>query len=191
MSNCKDTNYTDEERLYYVTLVCDAIASGKTMLMACDERRKIDNRCPKPPLVRQWIMQEPQRFSEIFNHAIRLSYKGILDEMMGIAYDKEGDVLGEDDKGRRIIDHEHVQRSRLKIDTWKFYLTKCAPRLHYKEDMKAQCSELTAKMIEGDIDTDIAKSMMSVLETQAKILRDAELDERIRILEAKYLNAKG
>jgi hypothetical protein len=51
----------------------------------------------------------------------------LFDEALEIADDAAGDWSTDKD-GKRVLDHEHVQRSRLRVDTRKWAAGKMAPK---------------------------------------------------------------
>ncbi len=51
----------------------------------------------------------------------------LFDEALEIADDASGDWIKTED-GKKILDHEHVQRSRLRVDTRKWAAGKMAPK---------------------------------------------------------------
>jgi hypothetical protein len=51
------------------------------------------------------------------------------DEIVSIADDGRRDYVKTED-GREIVDHDHIQRSKLRVDTRKFLMAKIAPRLY-------------------------------------------------------------
>ncbi len=51
----------------------------------------------------------------------------LFDEALEIADDASGDWT-KDAKGNKVLDHEHVQRSRLRVDTRKWAAGKMAPK---------------------------------------------------------------
>ena len=50
----------------------------------------------------------------------------LFDEALEIADDASGDCTVRD--GKKVLDHEHVQRSRLRVDTRKWAAGKLAPK---------------------------------------------------------------
>ncbi len=66
-------------------------------------------------------------FSEQYAHAREMQADALFDEALEIADDAAGDWT-EDGNGKRALDHEHVQRSRLRVDTRKWAAGKLAPK---------------------------------------------------------------
>ena len=53
----------------------------------------------------------------------------IVDEILDIADDTSRDITT-DANGKTVYDHEHINRSRLRIDTRKWLAAKLAPRIY-------------------------------------------------------------
>ena len=89
---------------------------------------KLNKHWPSHETVYRWLAMEKE-FSDLYARAKRLQIEVIIDEVLEIADDTSRDnVINED--GKSIIDHEHINRSRLKIDTRKWLAAKLCPRLY-------------------------------------------------------------
>lgn len=91
--------------------ICEAIKEAGTLRMAdhlkmlpCD-RNTIDK-----------LRQEDDEFHQTINKARAVGYEKLIDDTLVIAFDKTTDFLTLDD-GKVIINHNSVQRAKLKIDT--------------------------------------------------------------------------
>lgn len=63
-----------------------------------------------------------------YARAKSLGLERLADEIIDIADAREGDVMLDEETGRRLIDNEAVQRARLRVDSRKWLLSKLAPK---------------------------------------------------------------
>lgn len=110
----KPSSYTPEmgER------ICAELADGKSLRAVC--------RAPGMPgeaTVRAWVMDDVGGFAAHYARARDLGVDAMADEILDISADGSGDK-GADGK----VDNENVQRSRLRVDTLKWYVSKLAPK---------------------------------------------------------------
>ena len=100
-----------------------------------------------------------KEFSDLYARAKRLQIEVIIDEILEIADDTSKDnVINED--GKSTINHEHINRSRLKIDTRKWLAAKLCPRLYGDKE------ELVSLKFPDDI-----KNANSLLPMSAEVFR--------------------
>jgi signal recognition particle GTPase len=180
---------TLEQKDAFVREAFEALKKGKTLQMWCAFRRKNDKSYPHESTIRSWIVDNRERYFDDYLAARAASYGAIMDEMVRVSYNMDNDTI-HTERGEK-QNKEWILRSRLIVDTWKFYLSKIAPRLEYKKTMKEQCGEIVERMLSQDLDPEIAQSIMNVLHTQSQILRDDELNERIKVLEEKLKPNSG
>ncbi len=67
------------------------------------------------------------RYRDQYAHAREMQADALFDEALEIADDAAGDWTVDKD-GKKTLDHEHVQRSRLRVDTRKWAAGKLAPK---------------------------------------------------------------
>lgn len=106
--------------------ICVRLMSGETLRSICR-----DDDMPDETTVRCWIVDNRGNFSGQYARARDMGLDALADQLFDIADDgtndwvdrvlRNGDVL-------RVIDNECVQRSRMRIDTRKWYLSKLAPK---------------------------------------------------------------
>lgn len=107
--------------------ICSRIASGESLLQICR-----DKHMPSRISVHSWLLDD--RYKEFLNRYTRareLQADYIFDELLDIADDGSNDWIERETKSGRIIEvvnQEHVQRSRLRVDTRKWYLSKVLPK---------------------------------------------------------------
>jgi len=107
--------------------VCARLASGEALRQICR-----DEGMPPAPTVREWVVSDRDGFAERYMRARELGWQEMAEETIDIADDGSNDwTERETEKGRvvKAFDAEHVQRSRLRIDTRKWLLSKMLPGL--------------------------------------------------------------
>jgi hypothetical protein len=81
---------------------------------------------PPESTVRRWALDDAEGFAARYAHARDLGLDAMSDELLEIADDGTNDYMDTEDGPK--LDGEHVQRSRLRVDTRKWYLSKLAPK---------------------------------------------------------------
>lgn len=107
------------------TEFCERIASGKSVRAVC----RADD-MPEPITIRAWL-REKEDFSAQYARAVEHRADAIFDEMFDIADDGTNDYrqrTTQDGEVVDVLDYDHVQRSKLRIDTRKWALARMAPR---------------------------------------------------------------
>lgn len=117
----RPTDYT----LELAKEICDAVASSNVGIKKlCKERKH----WPSHDTIYRWISCHKE-FSDLYARAKRLQIEVIVDEILDIADDTSNDnFINEDCK--LIINHEHIHRSRLRIDTRKWLASKLVPKVY-------------------------------------------------------------
>lgn len=104
-----------------------ALAEGQTLRQVC-----AGENMPAPSTVLDWVAKDRQGFKEQYRLAREFGYLLKFDEMFEIADDGRNDWMAsqnEDDTVAYRLNGEHVQRSRLRIDTIKWALAKALPKV--------------------------------------------------------------
>lgn len=83
---------------------------------------------PSEMTVRRWALEDVGGFASQYARAREIGYHGMADEIIDIADDSSGDVIVENGEAR--IDHENVQRSRLRADMRRWLLSKVLPKIY-------------------------------------------------------------
>lgn len=100
--------------------VCEGLAEGKSARSMCDEigisQKTLWN----------WLAAD-EEFLQQYTRAKEVGCDRLFDEILAIADDRTADIVT-DDNGRVITDHEVINRSRLRVDARKWYLSKLAPK---------------------------------------------------------------
>lgn len=152
MAGGRPSVYSDE----LATEICARIAAGESLRRICS-----DDKMPVMSTVMLWLVDgKHEMFSEQYAEARRIQAETLADELFDIADDGSNDWMereGKDGEAGYVLNGEHVQRSRLRLDTRKWYLSKVLPRFADKQQVehsgslgvnKMSDDELTAKILE-------------------------------------------
>ena len=104
--------------------VCERLALGESLRAICR-----DDHMPAEATVRGWALDDKEGFFAQYERARLLQAHNMFDETLDIADDKQQDVVV-DENGIRTVNGELVQRSRLRVDTRKWYLSKVLPKVY-------------------------------------------------------------
>lgn len=111
-----------------------------------------------------WVIQDREGFAAQYARARDAGLDTLADEVFEIADDGTNDyVEKETKKGKEIVfDGEHVQRSRLRFDARRWYLSKLAPK-KYGERVATEISGPDGGPIATKSEGNIAAEIASVL----------------------------
>ena len=105
--------------------ICDTVSCcSKGIRNLCEERPH----WPCPDTIFKW-RQEHKDFADRYTLAKQVQVECLIDEILMIADDTSADRKVRED-GKEFVDKEHINRSRLKIDTRKWLAAKLVPRLY-------------------------------------------------------------
>jgi hypothetical protein len=105
--------------------ICTKIAcSSKGIKALC----KLNEHWPSHKTIYGWINIHKE-FSELYARAKQYQIEVLVDEILSIADDTSNDYTTSED-GRIVVNHEHIQRSKVRIDTQKWLASKLCPRLY-------------------------------------------------------------
>ena len=103
--------------------ICVRLAEGESLRAICK-----DDAMPALRTVMGWLFDsEHGEFSQQYASAREAQAEGWADEIVSIADDATGDV-NTDDGGKKTVDHENIQRSRLRVDARKWVASKLLPK---------------------------------------------------------------
>jgi hypothetical protein len=114
-------------------LICTRIAEGESVNRICS-----DPSMPARSTVITWALGQVAEakeggFPDKYALARMVQQELLADEIHDIADDSARDVIGED--GEQTVNHEHIQRSKLRVDTRKWYLSAIVPRFKPKSEL--------------------------------------------------------
>lgn len=118
----RPTKYTPE----LVAPLLVKLAEGKSLSAICK-----DPSLPSRETVYQWISSwSPyyiKEFSDNYARARELQMESWADDIIEIADDATNDITV-NDEGEERVNHEHIQRARLRVDARKWVMSKIVPR---------------------------------------------------------------
>ncbi len=103
--------------------ICQRLAEGETLRSICR-----DKAMPNKATVLRWLADKKKaEFRDQYAHARDMQADALFDEALEIADDASGDWTVDKD-GKKVLDHENIQRSRLRVDTRKWAAGTMAPK---------------------------------------------------------------
>lgn len=141
--------------------ILQRLSNGETLIAICRTEG-----FPHEATVRQRALQDPD-FHTKYSRAREIGYMRMADEVIEDAENTEGDwQVIRNDKGEVTgvkVDHDAVQRARLKIDTKKWLLSKALPKIYgdkvavehsggVKVEQNATPADLSARLKEMGVD---------------------------------------
>ena len=108
--------------------ICKLLANGATLRQVCDD----DDSMPGEATVRAWALDHEHPFSAQYVRARELGYLKMADDLMHIADDGTNDFMtkiGRNGDEIEVVNHENINRSRLRVDTRKWLLSKALPKV--------------------------------------------------------------
>jgi len=106
------------------TEICERIANGDSLRAVCR-----DPEMPAVSTVHLWVVEDREGFSDQYARARRAQALHWADEILDIADNGTNDwtVNG---RGLEVVDKDVVMRSRLRVDTRKWLLSKVLPKVY-------------------------------------------------------------
>lgn len=104
-------------------LICEALAEGHSLRSIC----KADN-MPNKGSVFRWLAAN-EIFRDQYTRAREAQADCLFDDMLAIADDGLNDTYL-DDEGKQRVDHDHIQRSKLRVETRKWMAGKLRPKVY-------------------------------------------------------------
>lgn len=116
----RPTDYTSVLALQ----ICEKIANGQSLRAIC-----ADPAMPDKSTVLRWLLRpEHDEFRRQYSAAREAQADVLVDEIIEIADDTHHDLRVDDESNTITVDHEHIQRSRLRVDARKWAAAKLAPK---------------------------------------------------------------
>lgn len=125
----RPTSFTDE----IGREICERIADGESLRRICDSEHIPDRKTVLRWLVTLCTEKHPElvTFRHQYAQARAAQAETFLDEILDIADDGTNDWMqkqGRDGEDYEVLNHEHVQRSKLRVDARKWAMSKLAPK---------------------------------------------------------------
>lgn len=107
--------------------ICARIANGESLNSICKSYGM-----PGESTVRLWAVENKNGFAAKYAQAREAGYLKIADEILDIADDGQNDWMDKQfgDRTERVVDNECVQRSKLRVETRKWLLSKMLPKVY-------------------------------------------------------------
>lgn len=115
----RPSDYTPELGLR----ICELIASGMSLKRICER-----DDMPHRSNVHRWLIDDTKKeFRDKYEESVNTRTENMFDELNEIADEQSNDWIEKKDGGV-ILNKEAVMRSRLRVDTRKWYLSKIMPK---------------------------------------------------------------
>jgi hypothetical protein len=177
--------------------ICDRMANGEGLRKICD-----DPEMPSRQTFLRWMEKDTGRQAK-YTAAREALMDWYGEEILTIAWDSSKDTIpGEGNKPAR-CDNEWVQRSRLKVDTLKFLMSKLHPKrygdkvpeqeaerdlkISWQQNQASGVTQIRRIIIDGPVVDDDGKIIDGKHALKARI---RELEERLGLREGEPLPPK-
>lgn len=111
-------------------LILELLAAGQSLKEICRENEST----PDESTVRLWAINDEQGFGARYTKAREIGYHSMADEIFDIADDGRNDWMDRHNERTGVTDtvpnNEHMNRSRLRVDTRKWFLSKVLPKIY-------------------------------------------------------------
>lgn len=120
-----------------------------------------DDNMPDASTIFVWLAKH-QEFQELYTRAKEVQADAFEEELLEIADDSSNDYMkrqNADGTAHDLVDNEHINRSRLRIETRKWVMSKLKPRKYgdYKQIDQNISGKLTVeKLTDKELDEQIA-----------------------------------
>src|SRR5262245_28450812 len=129
--------------------ICDRLADGESLRSICSAEGM-----PSERSVRTWAADAQHPISPQYARAREAGCLKIAEELLEIADDGTNDWMvrkrGDDDT--EVVNHEHIARSKLRVDTRKWLLSKMLPKV-YGDKVVTEHTGKDGEAIEVNVNT--------------------------------------
>lgn len=149
-ANAQRTLYSDEIADY----ICDELADGRTLLDICMDEYVIEHKV-KASTIRSWAWRDTAGFQSKYWAARIIGVEAMSEEILRIADDSSEDVeIRISEKGNKyeVVNHDHINRARLRIDTRKFLLAKIVGSIYGDKSLN-KLGETFSEQADANYDT--------------------------------------
>jgi len=161
--------------------ICFRLIDGETLRAICER-----DEFPHRVTVMRWLLRHPE-FRAQYDWARQLQADALAEEVISIADDTAGDFVA-DGEGGTTVAWENVQRSRLRVDSRKWFVAKLAPR-KYAERIAQELSGPDGGPIETDAGASLPLPRSEVASAVVALL--AEVERELGLPPAKGSSAKA
>lgn len=132
--------YSSAQKNSILLKIFEEISNGQT-LRSCLVRNSISSQT-----FFKWVDASKQKTKQ-YARALELRAEYMSEEILEIADNTEGDFY-KDEEGRERVDHENIQRSKLRVDTRKWLMAKMMPKKYGNRLEVEQTGEVGAQKIQ-------------------------------------------
>lgn len=130
-----------------VDTICKRIAEGESVRTICK-----DDDMPSGVTIYNWLLDDDKKeFFKQYARARDAQAELMFDELLEIADDGRNDYMERENKDGstyEVVNSEHINRSRLRVDTRKWYLSKVLPKKYGdKLDMTTDGKPFTLNVV--------------------------------------------
>jgi hypothetical protein len=108
-----------------IDVILIRIENGESVRTILNDNRD-NKKLPSRRIFNKWLIDD-DGLSTQYAHACEVRAENIFEDILSIADESENDVKRDKD-GKEIINGEVIQRSRLRVDARKWYLSKLSPK---------------------------------------------------------------
>lgn len=131
--------YNEKKRIELINTICEEMAKGRSLRSVLR-----DEGMPDRTTFFKWIEGNEERINQYVG-AREARAASIFEDILNIADSQEGDIITLED-GKEIINHDVIQRARLRVDTRKWMLGKMQPKKYgEKLDLSSSDGTMTPK----------------------------------------------
>ena len=114
--------YSKEEKKKIIDFVCAEISNGKSLRSVLAN----NDGMPARNTFLEWMDKDPE-YANQYARAMEQRQEVIFEDILSISDDQEGDVI-ENEDGFEVVNHNVIQRARLRVDSRKWMLGKMNPK---------------------------------------------------------------
>ena len=147
MAGGRPTDYTQQ----IADEICERLMDGESLRSILK-----DEHLPEKSTVFKWLLHNKE-FIYQYTHAREVQAETFVDEMTDIADDGSNDYMEKITQSGEIThvpDHEHINRSRIRIDTRKWIAERMKPKKYFKPDVSDSGEENTAEPVQVIIEVE-------------------------------------
>ena len=129
--------------------ICERLANGESLRAICKSEH-----LPTEAAVRQWALDDHKGFASHYARAREIGYERMAEEILSISDEGINDTYL-DDEGVERTNHDVIARSKLRVDSRKWLLSKMLPK-KYGDKLQTEVSGgMTVHVATGVPDTHV------------------------------------
>ena len=133
--------WDEDKKSSAIKLIFDRISNGDSVRKILNSDRDNKN-LPSRRVFNEWLSNDDQ-LSTQYAHACDVRAEQIFEDILQIADDQEKDFYTDDD-GREFVNHNVINRARLRVDSRKWILSKLNPK-KYSDKIQVDQSEFVTQ----------------------------------------------